>query len=815
MTAALNLAVTAPAVVWAANNSAQSASPGVLQQIIVTATRREEPLQDVPISITVFNQRQLTERNVTSAADLAAYTPSLSVDNTFGSDNADFVLRGFYQQSGTSPTVAVYFDDVVAPRGGIGGALEHAGDGAGPGSFFDLQNVQVVKGPQGTLFGLNTTGGALLLVPKRPTGNFGGYIEQSFGNYGMVRTQGVLNLPISDKVRLRLGIDHESRDGYLKNVSGIGPNNLNNIGYTAGRASLVVDVTDDIENYTVASFSESSTNGPGEQVYACNPAIPIFGQLSCNQLSEFKGNAGYNVENDLPDARSFVRQWQVINTTTWQATDNLRVKNIASYARYAGTIASSLFGSDWTIPAALDLNIPGIGVIPLPTGAAAGQHLYFTASDAPLGDYISDQSTYTEELQFQGESLGNRLRWQAGYYMEGSGPVAPAGTMSPTLVNCSDFRTLQCTDLLQSVLGAPFGSVQRQTGHVTYRDYAGYGQGTYAITGKLNFTAGARFTSDTTNGSVTRDLWSFPTANLALQTCLAGVQNTTTCQSTLRNESSAPTWLVGLDYSPVKNLLTYLKYTRGYRTGGVVLGAPPGYLTFGPEHVDDYEIGEKYSFRGPVSGLIDADVFYSRLYNEQVPIGFVVPPGAGLGAPSGSISNAAQSRIEGLELDTALAYGDLSFDVSYTYLDTRIMEVTQPAQIPGSPYVPTTELTVGEPSYYSPKSKVALTASYRLPVAQSLGNLSVEANYTYTGSQLTGVPGPYDMIPPYGLVNLNLNWEGIDGGPFDAELFVTNATNKFYAVNEADYTNILGFAARSLGEPRMFGVRLRYHFGGG
>src|SRR6201999_3289965 len=117
------------------------------------------------------------------------------------------------------------------------------GNGAGPGSFFDLENVQVLKGPQGTLFGRNTTGGAILLVPQKPTSVLEGYVEGSYGNYNMNRIQAVANIPFSEIARFRIGVDHESREGYLDNTSGIGPNRFNDIDYTALRASLVVDVT--------------------------------------------------------------------------------------------------------------------------------------------------------------------------------------------------------------------------------------------------------------------------------------------------------------------------------------------------------------------------------------------------------------------------------------------------------------------------------------------------------------------------------------------------------------------------------------------
>jgi iron complex outermembrane receptor protein len=138
------LAALAPAFV-APVIAAEAAATGgdELTEIIVTARRTEENVQDVPISITVFNQEQLSNRNVVLAQDLATYVPSLSVNTNFGTENSSFALRGFVQDTGTAPSVGVFFADVIAPRAASNGIP--GGDGAGPGSFFDLENVQILK----------------------------------------------------------------------------------------------------------------------------------------------------------------------------------------------------------------------------------------------------------------------------------------------------------------------------------------------------------------------------------------------------------------------------------------------------------------------------------------------------------------------------------------------------------------------------------------------------------------------------------------------------------------------------------------------
>ena len=213
---ALAIASTFPVAAWA-----EETKDGDPSDIVVTARRVEEKLQDVPISISVYNQQQLSNRNITTGQDLAAYTPSVSSEGRFGATQSTYAIRGFVQDIGTAPSVGVYFADVVAPRGPA--PSTPAGDGAGPGSFFDLQNVQVLKGPQGTLFGRNTTGGAVILVPQKPTDKLEGYAEASVGNHDMWRVQGVINLPISDTIKLRLGADRQKRHGYTRNILPIGP----------------------------------------------------------------------------------------------------------------------------------------------------------------------------------------------------------------------------------------------------------------------------------------------------------------------------------------------------------------------------------------------------------------------------------------------------------------------------------------------------------------------------------------------------------------------------------------------------------------
>ena len=403
---ALSMACATPA--WAQDSGDAGVESG--NDIVVTARRVEERLQDVPISITVLSSESLTNNNIQSAKDIATYTPGLTTNNRYGSDNTTWTIRGFTQEQRTTATVGTYFADVVAPRGSGG---TQGGDGAGPGNLFDLANVQVLKGPQGTLQGRNSTGGAVLLVPVKPTDKLEGYVEGQLGDYDLRRVQAVLNLPLADSFKTRIGIDRNKRDGYLKNAGNIGHGPFGKAGgstdYFAARLSIVADLTPDLENYLIASYSHSKStgvmpkvnarknDGNGFLVNGCFTADPIatvgarfanagaapvaFGAAagatptaSCAQYQREAALGFWSVSNTVPDAGSETETWQVINRTTWQAGDNLTVTNIVAMPSSPATPTSTCSASTsrWSRPA------------PRPTGSRSSRSTRLTPSPVAI-----------------------------------------------------------------------------------------------------------------------------------------------------------------------------------------------------------------------------------------------------------------------------------------------------------------------------------------------------------------------------------------------------------------------------------------------
>ena len=825
-----------PATTAAANvrPRGRTAPSGDTGDIVVTARRTEERLQDVPISITVFNQQQLSNRNIVQAQDLSTYTPSLSTNSFFGSTNTIFSLRGFNQQFGTYPTVGTYFADVVSPRGAVNNGA--AGDGASPGSFFDLQNIQVLKGPQGTLFGLNTTGGAVLLVPQKPTSKFEGYVEGSYGNYDLKRIQGVVNVPFSDRARFRLGVDHESRDGYLKNNGPRGPRRFDDLNYTAVRASLVLDLTPDIENYTIMSYIRSVTNGDLQALYTVNPDASNvlgsanfmpFAQLAAAQQQRY-GSGFYTTGNWIDDPQTKYDQWQIINTTTWHATDNLTVKNITSYAQLKESVASSLFGTF------LDLYDFGLAFAPgtptiypyrgsytSPNQAVVGLALLKSAP----GAHTANQSSFTEELQLQGRALDGKLQYQGGVYIQISDPLGLQGSISENTLFCESLLSTNCANPLQQ------GSVSLTSGRTRFRDYAVYSQATYSLTDQIKVTGGVRYTWDdqTINGQ--QFAYQYPlrfTLGPPLITpaspngfiCANPEQSLPSCSYHIHEKSHKPTWLIDLEYKPDEDILVYAKYSRGYRSGGISGGVPTQYETYRPEKLDAYEIGTKTSFRGAVKGSLNVAAFYNDFRNEQTQASFF-PKVTGTQQQESGTINADKSRSYGVEVEgTVSPFRGLTIDAGYAYINAKIKKIPQIALPDSSPFFALSSARNGDNEQFVPRNKYTINTTYVLPLSTDVGRISVGATFSHSDKQVAqyaardadGSLSPFSIIEKRNLLDLNANWNSIAGTPIDLQAFATNVTNKKYYTGKTGLYTAVGFDLATIGPPRMYGGRIRFHF---
>ena len=856
-TSTLGLAYGSPALA----QDSQSADENVSSNdIIVTAQRSEQKLQDVPISITVLSQQTLTNNNISNAKDLAAYTPGLAVNNRYGSDNTTFTIRGFYQEQRSFATVGVFFNDVVAPRGS---GATFGGDGAGPGSLFDLQNVQVLKGPQGTLFGRNVTGGAVLLVPQKPKDKTEGYIEGSVGNYNMWRTQGVVNFAISDTARMRIGVDHQDRHGFLKNAGRFGDGSfanrgLGDVNYWAARASLVLDLAPDIENYTIFSYTHTQSNGVSPKITAafapagnpnCNPVASLanFGCESIAQMAREAPFGFWSISNRLPDAQSITNSWQAINTTTWQASDSLKVKYIFSYAQFKGKTNLDLFGNYALLPGVAF----GTETLSQVNGFA------FTHNEGNFG-LTNAQSSLVEEIQLQGEPGDGRFKWQAGGYMEINNPLGFSGVQTASFTPCTNIVTFSCSpaSAAQGIGGTGSYSLQR----TKFRDYAVYAQASYKVTPELTFTGGLRYTWDTMNTFLINETSvfnavpanvKFGCTNITAPGFLGVIngfgpnpalspitsdQRLNSCGQFLSNKSSAPTWLVQADYKPTDGVMIYGKWSRGYRQGGLAIFGPDPIQSYRPEKVDTYELGAKTNWQGAVPGSFNIAGYYNDFRNQQLQLGVAcvasLPNFTGGCAGNATIINSGKSKIWGLEADLNFSpFKGMKVNLSYGYINAKILQLTIPSVLP--PYNSITAPLAtgcGGPQCNTiansgPPHQLVASLAYTLPTDESAGKFTLGGTLVYQSARrivsdavinranpANPITSGAGIAPSSTVLNLNATWEDVGGMPIDFSAFMTNVTNEHVILQINDNT-LRGFISSTIGEPRMWGFRLRYKFG--
>lgn len=423
---------TAPNVAAAQAAGGGGSAVTGLEEIVVTARRREESLLAVPVSVTALSSQDLRAANVTSAMELDRVVPSLRITPVAGRTTTPaFTIRGLTDTSGlitSDPAVGVYFDDAFQGRAqGLARAL------------FDIGSVQVLKGPQGTLFGKNLTGGAILIAPKAPVlGQLGGYVQGTFGKFNDREVQGAANIPISDTLALRLGANIVRRDGYYKNL--FTGNTLRSEHSDSFRASLLFAPTDNFKNTTVIDTFKGHGNGGGLVPVAENPAVNIPGlnpyALRLAALQRQQARSSYSVEEDQ-DSPAHSSNYGFTNTSALEA-GGATFKNIVN----ARQVVS------WDI---VDDGLP---------------------VKVAFQDFRLKARQYSEEFQILGNALDHRLEYIAGaYYFWEHG------------------QSTSSTVVLGSPTPANYSTAVNKSKSV-------FAQADYHITPQLTFTAGGRYTWD-------------------------------------------------------------------------------------------------------------------------------------------------------------------------------------------------------------------------------------------------------------------------------------------------------------------------------
>jgi iron complex outermembrane recepter protein len=728
---------------------------GELEEVVVTARRREENAQTVPISITAISTQTLQNNNVVNLIDLQHLVPSLStISAIHNRDSVNVSIRGQGSNTfGGAPGVVSYLNDVPIP-GLTDGELA-----GGPGLLFDLENVQVLKGPQGTLFGRNSVGGALLLQTARPTNDFGGHMQVGYGNYNNVEIDGAVNIPIvSDVLLTRIALNADTRDGFTKILSTPRyPNGLDadDRQYWSVRGTVTFRPNETFQNDAIVTYQDYQDHGSPFLIATYYPGgllesiFPQYGAAARQQLL-------LNFRTAVPisvDPVSSGTLLAVNDIARVKLTDSLTFRNIFGFDRATNVTTDDRDSS----------------IAPL-----------FDTPNSPAHDTIQQ---LTEEVQLQGQSFGERLDWIAGaFFLDARNPKPE---LSPGIV-----------------FGEPSDSISKYK----TQSKALFAQGTYNLSSLaegLSVTAGLRYTWDSQS---TENQGAAP-GDSAPAICTVPTSNCSYI-STPSTSFGALTWTTGLNYQVSHDTLVYFANRRGYRAGGSNATADlPDLPNYGPEFVTDFEVGTKSDWVvADIPFRTNAAIYYQDYTEIQLQTIYVNPES---GAATPITTNAGKARIWGAELEAqAQLTKNLRVGLMFDHLDFKLTDAGPNA----SPAALLSELGPNGKGE-RPPYKYGVDARYALPMNDDLGRLSVSGNWSWQAA--SGAPEIFvgGEIPAYGLLNFAVNWDSIGAAPFDASFYISNATNKLYRIGGISNSAVGFFDAYRYGEPRMYGIRLKYRFG--
>jgi iron complex outermembrane receptor protein len=717
--------------------SVSAGEPAGLQEIIVTARRREENVQDVPIAVNVVGQETLTNQDIRTFSDLEALTPGVDTCCSRGGVSEFTFIRGINSAVG-------YFAEVPTQLNGSA-------------FYFDVGNVQVLKGPQGTLFGIATNGGAVLVEPARPTKSFEGYASVTMGNFDRQTYEAVVNLPVSDTLSFRLGVQRETRDGYVHEINN--DVDLGNEDYTIGRVSMLWDITDKLQDYAVVNYY-SSNNRPAPLGIPYGPTAGIApGGLFSLLLGGPALNAWIAQSNHLypytivgtdVDPRDSTHQTNFTNITTYEISDNLKIKNIIGVTSLKDNSVSDIDAS------------PFQGY---ESGIAGTQ-------------FSGPTLQYSEELQLQGEAFNKRLSYVIGTF--------------------NDQNNIQDPGIIyQAVLGSVSATQSVVSGHT----HSIFGEGTYALDFLLNglaITAGYRETWD--ERAASQQLYS--AAGVPLSDFFASAK------------WAKGSYRFGVTYKPTSEVMLYFTNSKGYSAGGFNLTAPDAAdQKFDPEVLNNFEVGMKSEWTiGGVRGRTNFAAYYG-LYDDiqaQVTTRCETATGPVLCQLT---RNAANGKIEGFESEFTIVPSDwLSFGGNVGYMEGRYTKYEGL-----DPTGTIEENLAGTAFLYLPKWKYSLSATAKIPTPDVVGHLSVTPVWSWTDHInccfTLGLPQYYTTSPQMQNLNLSLNLADMGGSPrLSSAFIVTNLTQNQTMHGQWGVYEQLGQYARAVAVPRMWAIQLRYSF---
>lgn len=779
---------------------------GGLAEIVVQARKVNENLQDVPVAVTVLSGEELEKKSVTRFQDIAAFTPGLYMRSGSNSPAAITLgLRGQFQNDTLAtldPSAGTYVDGVYWARAyGLNTTL------------LDVSSVQVLKGPQGTLFGRNTTGGALLINSNDPKlGQLSGKLSVSYGRYNEFEPTAVVNIPLGDKIALRLAGKRFSRDGYTTNslpstaasavtaattavarrpVAGnLNGLKLDNRDRWQGRAKLLIQPTDNFGIVFSGEYFKMDEQAPSRNFVYQTGAF-VGANTTYNTASTSSVFVG--LTNGFTPATATAGGLALLNAEAARLANGgqITANNEISYV-FAET---QTYGMTSTLDT-------GFGAVKLILSSRkvksnAGFDLDGSQYAVHFTESQQDLKQESAELQVTGKALANKLDFAAGlFYFHEKGFDQSISITVPAL---------------NPITSHFYGLISNKSLGV-------YAQGTFHITDRLGFTGGLRYSSDDKgleirNNNFNRTAGTTTCSVVAAGTLSIGeVVGAVQCAASRSDKFNAVSYTAGLDFKVTDDVLIYAKTAKGFRSGGQNLRAPSvaAFLPFKPEIAYSYEVGFKGEFLDRRL-RINLAAYTTDVNGIQRSTLIAVPPVPPSTIPGTAtlLGNAGKARFRGIEAEVTVAPAEgLTLNFSGSLIDPR--------------YIKYADLS-GDRSFERfggvPKTQFSVGAAYTTPIGGS-ARLNLNADYAWRGEVPLATyyyaPNPENAAivaattgPALGLLNARASVEF--GDRFEIGVFGRNLTNERKFVQNQDVLP-LGYISATYNEPATYGVTASVKF---
>jgi iron complex outermembrane receptor protein len=739
----------------------ETAGSDALEEVVVTAERRSSDIQTTSVSVTAMSGADLLDKHIDVIADLETQVPGLSVTNSGFTQNIN--IRGM-GNSTASPTVTtgvpVYRDGLYQPEAIL---LTEP--------FYDIADVEVLRGPQGTIVGQNSTGGALVITSANPNFNgVNGYAEVLGGNYSERKVDGAINLPVNDVLAARVAFNLENRSSFFEDIG----QNIGNaaagvttdpghIDETNFRVGLLFKPIDNFQALLKVEVNDLNTGGLTPRPL---PPCPI-----CAPDSSFYqyGYNGPSIYNGFQNLGTYQLDY---NTPEMQHDRANRYSLELRYILPGDITLRSLSGYQYLWEQRVD-DADG-SAAPVGAGGSYWDHT------------IGPDPYWSQELNLISPDTGN-LTWLAGTsYFYRSTPV-------------------QLNEYPYGAPAEPHGADANVSVNIgTHVHLVGlFGQVGYQILPSLQIQAGARLSADgqSTSGAIT-----IPGPGIVLSNVGTYSKN-------------VPTGKVSLNWKPIDGQFVYAFWARGFKDGGI----NNALSDFSPEYVNDYELGWKGDFFG---GHLRTQFggYYMQYDGMQQQV--LNPMGGG-----NTVINLSNSTIEGLELSTQGRFGNWVANAGIAYnhsalgnakaiaayelsaaINTNLPQCG-PGQTAGcNNYLPYTVSLSGEANPYSPSFQANVSVSYAFALGGS-STLTPRVDYSYTGTQYASIFQNTDfyLLSARSLLDVYLSY---DYRTWQIQAFMRNATNETYIAGIGGATGTAGSSGTDAfwGDPRTYGVSVRTRF---